>query len=293
MTREDALGLLNDPSAHVRLKAARHLRTECQAEDLPALRARRGQETVSFVREALDAAIASAGKHAQPAASSGETFEIPDDLRRELRAEAVRWIAGLLLHELSSPIGLVELAAAQEVPEYAGSQTKARIDNAKRVFEAIELLKNAATGARREAFDLGKLIEEVIFDERQDRPVEVTVHGPKPMMTNADPKLLRLAIANGLRNAFDATEVLELAARKPIVVTWGATDINHWISVIDIGVGLAHSPERAFEIGRTTKRRHSGFGLAIARQAMETLGGGASIQPATGGGAQYELKWDS
>lgn len=293
MTREEALFLLNDQSAHARLKAARYLRMQGRAADLPALRSRRGQETVSFVREALDAAIASASKQAQPAGSSGETFEIPDDLRREIRAEAVRWIAGLLLHELSSPIGLVELAAAQEVPDYAGSQTKARIDSAKRVFEAIELLKNAATGARREAFDLGKLIEEVVFEERQDRPVEVTVHGPKPMMTNADPKLLRLAIANGLRNAFDATEVLEPAARKPIVVTWGVTDINHWISVIDVGVGLAHSPERAFEIGRTTKRRHSGFGLAIARQAMETLGGGASIQPATGGGAQYELRWDS
>jgi signal transduction histidine kinase len=241
----------------------------------------------------LDVAIDSTRKQAPAAGTTGETFDIPDDLRRDIRAEAVRWISGLLLHELSSPIGLVELAAAQELPDYATSQTKASIDSAKRVFEAIELLKNAATGARRDTFDLGKLVDEVVFEVRQERHVEITVHGPKPMMTNADPKLLRLAIANGLRNAFDATEALDPGARKPVVVTWGVTDINHWISVIDGGIGLAHSPERAFEIGRTTKRGHSGFGLAIARQAMETLGGSASIEPATGGGAQYELKWDS
>lgn len=292
MTRDEAARLLHDASSHARLKAARFFRTNGSGEDLPALRKQRSQESVSFVREALDAAINSTRDMGAATAVAGDSAEIPEDLRREIRADAVRWIAGLLLHELSSPIGLVELAAAQEVPNYETSQTKARIDGVKQVFEAIELLKNAATGARRESFDLSKLVEDIVYDERQGGQIEVTVHGPKPMITNADPKLLRLALANGLRNAFEATEVLDASARKPIVVTWGATDINHWISVIDGGVGLAHSPERAFEVGRTTKRRHSGFGLAIARQAMETLDGTADIEAASGGGARYEIRWD-
>lgn len=292
MTREDALLMLNDESPHARVKAARHLRKEAAAEDLPALQTRRRQETVSYVRDALDAAINSTRDAGRGRADADETTEIPDDLRRELRADAVRWIAGLLLHELSSPIGLVELSATQEIPDYDHSQTKVRITATKRVFEAIELLKNAATGARRESFDLAKLIEEVVYEERQNRRADITVHGPKPMITNADPSLLRLALSNGLRNAFDATEAVAQEGQK-VVITWGQTDVNHWISVIDSGVGLTHSPERAFEVGRSTKRNHSGFGLAIARQAMETLGGSANIEPANGFGARYELLWES
>lgn len=293
MTREEALHQLTVSSWHARLKAARDLRTEARAEDLPQLRKQRGQEANRYVQEALEVAVQATEARARSGSLGVEVADIPEDIRRELRADAVRWIAGLLLHELSSPIGLVELAAAQDVPDYDTSRTKLRIDATKRIFEAIELLKNAATIARRETFDLGKLIEDIIFDERQGRAVDISAHGPKPMMTNADPKLLRLALGNGLRNAFEATEVLDDFARRPVVVTWGESDVEHWISVIDSGVGLAHTPERAFEIGRSTKKRHSGFGLAIARQAMETLGGRAEIEPATGGGVRYELRWDA
>lgn len=292
MTRDEAILGLSHGSPHARLKAARFFRKGASSADRTILAVHRAKENVAFVREALDAALTASVAAPPVPTASADLVDLPDDLKREARAEAVSWIAGLLLHELSSPIGLAELAAATEIPNYPQSETQKRLSAVKRTFGAIELLKNAATVANRESFDVGKFVEGVIFEERQGREVDVSIHGPKPMMTLADPKLLHLALANGLRNAFDATEALAPVGRRSIVVTWGANDIEHWISVIDSGVGLSHPPERAFEVGRTTKRNHSGFGLAIARQAMESMGGNASIEPGGAVGVRYELKWE-
>ena len=62
--------------------------------------------------------------------------------------------------------------------------------------------------------------------------------------------------------------------------------------MLDKGPGIVGPTESAFDIGKSTKQGHCGFGLAIARQAIETLGGTVSLQPVVGGGALYEARWE-
>ena len=70
------------------------------------------------------------------------------------------------------------------------------------------------------------------------------------------------------------------------------TDVDYWVAVIDRGVGIIGPVESAFGIGKTAKRGHRGFGLPIARQAIETLGGSCTLQPIAEGGAHFEIRWE-
>jgi C4-dicarboxylate-specific signal transduction histidine kinase len=97
---------------------------------------------------------------------------------------------------------------------------------------------------------------------------------------------------NGLKNAVEAVHEVGADLRThPIVVSWGVTDKDYWISIVDRGPGVAAVSATRFEVGKSTKPGHSGFGLAVARRAMESLGGELSLSAAEAGGARYELSW--
>jgi signal transduction histidine kinase len=293
VTREDAFALLSSDSAHQRLKAARFLVRNAGPGDLLPLRQARQRENVSYVKASLDLAIAKLSQSAvalvgEPA---GE-FDIPEDVRRQIRSQAVEQVTGMLLHEIASPIGLVRQAASREVEAFEDSRTKFYLDMLQRIFEAMEQLKGAAAAPKPEEFDLAELINEIKLAETRDKKLEVSLHGPNPLVIRSDPALVRFAVSNGLRNAIEA--IAESGGNDPhgIVVTWVAIDVDYWVAVLDRGPGLIGPIESAFEIGKSTKQGHSGFGLAIARQAIETLGGTVTLQPATGGGVLYKISWE-
>jgi signal transduction histidine kinase len=252
----------------------------------------RQAETVSYVKRGLDTAIARASNVPTIAQSdSDDEFNVPEDIRRQIMNRAVETVTGLLLHEIASPIGLVRKAASDEVPNFDGSRTKRYLDNLDRIWDGISQLKSASTQPKSEEFDLAELLEEIIASEATGRNIDVSPQGQKPMLITSDPRLLQLAICNGVRNAIEA--VIESESNDPhaIVVTWGETDVDYWVTVIDRGPGVVGPIEPAFEIGKTTKQGHSGFGLAIARQAMETLSGHVTLQPGASGGTHYVLRW--
>ena len=240
----------------------------------------------------LDTAIARASNVPIIAQSDpDDEFNVPEDIRRQIMNRAVETVTGLLLHEIASPIGLVRKAASDEVPNFERSRTKRYLDNLDRIWDGISQLKSASTPPKSEEFDLAELLEEIIASETTDRNIDVSPQGQKPMLITSDPRLLQLAICNGVRNAIEA--VIESGSNDPhaVVVTWGETDVDYWITIIDRGPGVVGPIEPAFEIGKTTKQGHSGFGLAIARQAMETLSGHVTLQPAVSGGTHYVLRW--
>lgn len=293
MTREEALLGLSSDSAHARLKAARFLARNSDPSDLQLLRGALQSESVSYVKAALELAI----KRASDSAFSrvGETVqeaEILPDVRAQIRNEVTEEIAGQILHEIASPVGLIASAAAREVPDYEHSRTRRHVENLKRVFEAIEQLKSAAAVPWPEEFDLAELLAEIVSEEAGEHPLEISLHGAKPMLIMSDRALLRLAVSNGIRNAIEAVLDPPRNEPHPIVVTWGETDVDYWITVLDRGPGVLGPTESAFGIGKTTKKGHSGFGLAIARQAIETLGGVCILQPAAEGGARFEIRWE-
>ncbi len=293
MTRDEALESLSSSSAHDRLKAARFLSRNRNSADLQRLRAALRDETVSYVRTALELAIKRVSNFVAPAAEdTSEEFEIPEDVRTQIRNEVTEEVTGQILHEIASPVGLIASAAAREIPEYEHSKTRRHVENLKRLFEAIEQLKSAAAVPRPEEFDLSELLAEIVSETIGTNAVEVSLHGAKPMLITSDRALLRLSVSNGIRNAVEAVAGIPAKKPHPIVITWGETDVDYWVAVLDRGPGVTGPAESAFGIGKTTKKGHSGFGLAIARQAIETLGGACTLQPATEGGARFEIRWE-
>lgn len=293
MTRDEALHRLSSHSAHDRLKAARFLVRNSDPADLQILRDALKTETVSYVRSGLELAIKRASNLVSSATEETiREFEIPAEIREQIRNEATKQVTGQILHEIASPVGLIASTAAREIHNYEDSKTKKHVQNLKRVFEAIEQLKGATTAPRPEEFDLAELLTEIVSETVGSEPVEISLHGVKPTLITSDRMLLRLAISNGIRNAVEAVTGSPGTEPYPIVVTWGETDVDYWIAVLDHGPGIVGPAESAFGIGKTTKQGHSGFGLAIARQASETLGGECTLQPAKEGGARFEIRWE-
>ena len=249
---------------------------------------------MSYVRTGLTLAIKRASSSV-PLTESVDVvaeIEIPPEVRAHIRNEVTGEVTGRVLHEIASPVGLVAAAAAREISNYEESRTKRQIDTLKRVFRAIEQLRSATALPKPEEFDLAELIAELVSEAVATGSVEVSLHGARPMVITADPAVLRLALANGIRNAAEAVSGAPEGEPHSIVVAWGETDIDYWVTVLDRGTGLVGPAESAFGTGKTTKRGHSGFGLTIARQAIETLGGTCTLQPATEGGARFEVRWE-
>jgi len=293
MNKKEAVASLKSGSPHERLRAARYLAENGDAPDLNLLREARKRETDAYVKTTLDATIGRLSKAAlagTPEAVQEE--QVPQEIIRKARSQAVEEVTALLLHEVASPFGLVANAASREIKEdYASSNTKRHIDRVQRIFEGIEQLKKATTTPNPQQFDLPEFIDHIVAEESQASKIAPAHHGPRPFPVTTDPLLLRFAVCNGLRNAIEAAD--QSQAEQPVVITWGMTDTDYWITIIDDGPGLAGPPDSAFEPGKSSKKGqgHIGFGLTIAKQAMDTLNGFVMLNPGKTGGSRYELKW--
>jgi C4-dicarboxylate-specific signal transduction histidine kinase len=181
------------------------------------------------------------------------------------------------------------LALAEVAKDLPNSRAHRKLDRLKDILEAISDLRIAAASAGKMEFDLAATLRELASDEGLARGVPVDLEGHNPFLIVGDRTLVELAISNGLRNAFDAN--IEANSPAHVVVNWGETDVEYWISVLDGGRGLPGTAEEAFAIGNTTKTDHLGFGLAIARQAMDSVAGVVRLRNGTAGGALFEVRW--
>jgi nitrogen fixation/metabolism regulation signal transduction histidine kinase len=293
MNREEALENLKAPSAHLRGQAARALGDVGRGTDLPRIRKAQREETVTYVNYALQETIRRLTHEQAPAPSMDEADVVSDDVRKQIYGKAMEWITGFLLHEISSPIGLVRLAAKRELGEqWEGSGTQKHLESVTRVFDAIERLKNAASVPRPEEFDLSALVDELLDGYTPEVRKWISTIGSRPFLIKSDPSLVRMVVVNGIRNAVEAQQA---ASEQPnahaVTISWGDSDVDYWLAVLDHGVGLTGPIETAFEIGNSTKKDHIGFGLAIARQAVETMIGSLVLEPAKHGGALYTARW--
>lgn len=297
MTREEALENLKARSAHLRGQAARALGDVGRGTDLLQIRKAQREETVTYVNYALQETIRRLTHEQAPAPSTSTSTDeadvVSEDVRKQIYGKAMEWITGFLLHEISSPIGLVRLAAKRELGErWDSSGTQRHLESVTRVFDAIELLKNAASVPRPQEFDLSALVDELLDVYHSGVREWISTIGSRPFLIKSDPSLVRMVVVNGIRNAVEAQQA---ASAQPnphdVTISWGDTDVDYWLAVVDHGSGINGPIETAFEIGNSTKKDHIGFGLAIARQAVETLIGSLTLEPAKHGGALYTARW--
>ncbi|MFW1942091.1 sensor histidine kinase [Acinetobacter guillouiae] len=297
MNKSLALELLSSSSSHDRFKAAHALINLVDNQDLRTIQVAKHNETDTYVLSRLEALILKISEDNDPENPDpiySDTDISNEKLFAHAKAQAIEWVSGLLLHEIGSKLGLVSLSASKDIESYNESRTKYHIQNLQAIFDAIEQLRKATNPSKHDQFDLSELIEEIISFESSNFLSEFSKVGPRPFIINSSRHLIRLALCNGIRNAIEATKSIEGLNQRdmpPIVVAWGETDSEYWISVLDEGIGLSASSINIFEIGKSTKSGHIGFGLSIARQALDTLGGNVTIESQLERGVKYEIRW--
>lgn len=292
MIDQEIISLLNAGRSDERLRAARLLAREKDSSNIELIRTALRAEKNKWVKSALSKALdASEGKET-PFLPDAEPELDPEDaeILLQLKSDAVLEVTKRLVHEIRPIMGRLDVWARQEFSNYSSSSTKREWDRLERLMKAIDMLGKAAAPPSLKEFDLERLISDIVNSEIVDHPnIKVDLHGPSPCLVRGSSELLDLIVSNGVRNAIES--VLEIETKRPIVVTWGETDRDTWVSVLDRGKGLPIGIQNIFELGSTTKKGHLGVGLAQAKQAAITLRGELRLSPSKEGGAQYEFRW--
>ncbi|CAH2900320.1 MAG: hypothetical protein PCALPYG88_4253 [uncultured Paraburkholderia sp.] len=294
MTRNEALRALSSEVFHDRLRAARFLATEADITAIPRLQEALKKERVGYVRSALQLAISRCARLAEAggdAVPQPETEPTLGQMQRQVLTKATERITGILLHDLEPKIGFLRNAIVAELPAFQGSATKKWLESLERTFRGIQQLRVAASAARMEEFDLAQLVSDIVAEEGDGDDERTFLQGERPFVVVSDPGLLSLAISNGLRNAYESVNKKSESERGNVIVDWGHTDVETYLTITDQGEGLAGPGDAAFEIGATNKKGHIGYGLAITRQALESLDGRATLEPVEPTGALLDLRW--
>lgn len=296
MQREEAFRKISSNHLGERFRAAVALAKVALPEDLTFLLRLRNAEKDTYVRSRLSAAISivAVSRDLQVGASAVEAAASEDAVLH--RTQAIEEVSGMLLHEIGSKLGLVASNCRREVPDYDKSRTAVHVKNLQSIFDAIAQLRSAANPAGYGEFDLADLLYECQDVEADGSPDALfAFQGRRPALVYSSRHLVRLAVCNGLRNAIEAANSLvreESEEAALVVVAWGSTDQEYWISIIDNGPGFAQGVASLFfQMGGTTKKNHLGFGLAIARQALDTLNGTVTLENSATGGAKFEMRW--
>jgi signal transduction histidine kinase len=296
VTRDEAFEALKSGVSHERGQAARALYATALRSDLRRIRAAFRKETAAYVRTALQDVI----EHLTgSAAEVKEDLDLPSavsegDARQRAYSEAVSWVTGMMLHEISAPIGLAILNASRELGDrWQESKTRRHLESVERIFSAMERLKDATITPRPQDFDLHTELADFVSEHLAGQADLVSLIGVKPFIVKSDASLVRFIAANAIRNAVEAVSAVgyDELPQFPVVVNWGADDKEYWLSVIDEGIGFVGAADAAFKAGTTTKTDHSGFGLAIAKQAADTLNGRIQLRTSETGGAVFEARW--
>ena len=235
----------------------------------------------SALREALEHAIGNVPLRLRPSSESeAETLD-------QVHARAVRETTARVVHELSAIVGTARLYAQDEVTKYDSSRTKRELDRLSAALRALDALGQAAGVPVSEEFDLGLLLDDLGAAVSQGTGVKVATAGSIPTTIRSDRGLVDLVVRNAVVNAAEASRTTGTG----VLVNWGISDRDHWVTVLDEGSGLPPEVPQLFEIGATTKDGHIGMGLATAQTAARSLGGSIELSNRDARGARFVFRW--
>ena len=294
MDRSAALKGLESERVSTRLEAARVLENLARPEDRAILETRRRSEAVPWVRNALKRAIARTSvppEYPGGVVAAGTPSDIEDyDGDEAIKGAALRDVAELFIHELRKPLGRALLYAQREIADFDLSKTGEELVRLQQFLDGLEELATATGTATPKEVNLRSLIAEEasVAGELEGAP-RIELRGPPSLDVIVDPALIRLVVSNGLRNAVEA--VVSAESNQPIIISWGETDREYYMAILDSGPGVSPEAESLFEIGESSKRGHVGFGLALARQASRSLGGEIVLSNLEDGLTRFEMRW--
>lgn len=291
MNEQEAIKFLESSSPHQRLRGARFFSNTANPDIIPQLRGFLHEERVAHVKTAIELAIKRNSKN--KISPEPNTWYVKDDVDEDIsqaaitKHEADKW-TGILLHELEPKVGLIRVSAQKEIPNFDESKTKLYLDSLDMILDGFSNLRRAVATPKAEDFDLADLINTIISQEINS-DVAITTEGKEPFVIKGDKNLLHMAISNGIRNATEAVQ--GNIKDKKVVVSWGQSDVEFSIAILDNGPGIGDDHLSLFKIGNSSKKNHGGFGLAIIKQALENLDGNAVLLNSRYEGARLELKW--
>lgn len=293
MSKQQLLGTLEKGLSSEKLVAIANLRDLVDRVDLVNLRRIAENEDDIFVKNAINRIINKINSPQQNESEVINTELDTVDFNKKVKAEAIEWVSGTILHELSKYVAQIQLEAQAEVKDYHNSKIKNKIDKFIEVFDAISDLKKANNLNNFINFDLHDYILNSIEQEYGEHLDCITLIGAKPFNINSSKGLISLVFKNGLKNAIEAVSIKNIEDRR-ISIILGNKNSEYWIGIIDNGSGLSESSKsKLFNIGITTKESHIGFGLAIAEQAIQTLNGRIELNNSDKGGAEFKMCWRS
>ena len=289
----DLIRKLRSDSASERLEAARYFAEHADIADEQALREAAARESVAWIKTALRRALGrfSPDGGALDPGGSSDVDELPKGFAAQIHAEALETTTAQLLHEIEPLLGSLRLSAASEIGTFEESQTKQNLDRLDEFLSALGRLRRAASAPEITEFSLDTCIGRCIDETAKPDALQLLRAGPRQCVVEGDSSLISLCVSNGLRNAIEATVATGTPFEDaPITVSWGTTDVDHWVSIVDQGIGIKGVIQKVFEIGTTTKENHLGMGLAIVHQSMVSLGGKVVLVP-NERGVRFEIRW--
>lgn len=317
MDRESALLAAASRRSSERLDAARWFVLRAQAGDVETLRSWQGREQDELVYRVVQRGLT----RAEELQARAELEDADTSDASVSSAEIRRQTIAMLLHELSPAVGDLDLlvAAGNDVEVDRLSPV---LDQFQLVLDSFDELRLAAETPRTEEINLTDVATGAVrsvltqfphavlagdgagsMDAEKDEVkqpqllkaeiTEILFARHDPVVTYGSPALLNLVIRNGVRNAIEACEVLPPGVERRVTVSWAATDIDAWVSIVDTGPGLPLEKTGLWEPGRSTKlgTSHRGMGLTIVEQAAESIRGDVELVNRDAGGARLELRW--
>jgi len=221
---------------------------------------------------------------------SAREARLKEGLERDRRLASLGEMAAVLAHEIRNPLtsmkGHAQLLAERLAPDSVEKEKAGRV-----VREAVRLEELTADllsfirseQVEREAVDPAEILRSAANEVGPERIELETADAPEQW--SLDPRLIRQALGNLLRNALQASPDAE-AATAALSVESGALVYR----VRDRGTGVPQSErERIFEPFYTTRTRGTGLGLAVARRIVELHGGAITTTNLPEGGAEFRV----
>jgi len=259
-----------------------------------------------LTRAAVEIADPESGRRLPEAARDDEIGELAQSLNGMLERIAaasreVRQLSQAVAHDLRSPVtvirGRLEMALVSGDParvKEAAGDTLEGLDRLAAMLEATLDVAEAEGGAlrlRRRPVDLGTLCREMaeLYElAAAEAGARLTVETTEDLVVDADPHLLRRALANLLDNVLTHAP----QARRIGVRAWRQADGDVCVAVEDDGPGMpAELRQRAFEgEARRPGSPGLGLGLQLVRAAARAHGGAATLDAGRLGGTAVTLR---
>jgi signal transduction histidine kinase len=217
-----------------------------------------------------------------------------DALVRRERLAALGELSAVVAHEVRNPVAVLFNAVPmlrRTVPPDA-VQAHALVDivgeEAARIRRIVDDLLDFVRPLelRRDAIGVPALLETVLAAQEESARASISVENAAgAAVLNADAHLVRLAVANLVRNAVQSG-----TSSAGVHVRCHAEDERVTITIIDHGEGVAESDlPRLFTPFFTTRPTGTGLGLAFVKRVAEAHGGSVAYAPTPGGGATFAL----